>query len=144
MFQAEACLVPLFCHLRRRRFAAAALPGLSGEQQQREAQGDRAVRREATADNFDGARRGRTEEVGSARGTKCDAGPLSRVTASAVFMSRVAFFSSATPSRDIFGQAAQEQRSRVSTLATLTQSRAAEVIVSRANSLDDLRKSEAR
>ena len=141
------CLVPLFCgyssHVRRERFAAVGMLGLSGEQQQREAQGDRAVRRDVTADNCDGARRGRTAEVGLARGAKCDAGPLFRVATSAAFLRRVVSLSSATPLREIFGRAVRERRSRVSTLTTVTQSRAAEVSVSRASSLDDLRESEA-
>ena len=147
MFQAEACLVPLFCgyssHLHRGRLAAVALPGLSGKQRQREAQGDRAVRRNATADNFDGARQSRTAEVGSARGTKCDAGPLFRVVASAAFPRRVASLSSATPPREIFGQEGRERRSHVSALTTVNNLRAAEVSVSCASSLDELRKSEA-
>ena len=83
-------MVPLFCsyssHLRRGGFAVVALLGLSGKQQQREAQGDRTVRRNATADNFDGARQGKTVEVGSARGTKYNAGLLFRVAASAAFL----------------------------------------------------------
>ena len=61
-------------HLRRGRFAGVALLGLSNEQRQREAQGNHAVRCNTTADNCDGARQGRTAEVGSARSAKCDAG----------------------------------------------------------------------
>ena len=83
-------------------------------------------------------------KVGSARGAKCDAGPLFRVAASAAFLRRVASLLSSTPSRELFGQAAQEQRSYTSALATVTQSRAAEVSVSCASSLDELRESEAR
>ena len=78
------------------------------------------------------------------RGAKCDAGPFFRVAASEAFPRRVASLSSATPSRQLFGQVVQEQRSGANVLATVTQLRAAEASVSHASSLDELRKSEAR